>query len=344
MKYTLSEIARHIGATLHGDESSVVTGLAPLTTAISGQLSFFENLKYRKPLAETKATAVILSKEYLAECPVNALVVAKPYFSFVKLATMLFAPPLQINPGIHPTAIIGENCKIHPSASIGAYCHISSNVTIEENVVVGAGCHIDENCYVGANSRLYPKVSIYSQVKVGQRVIIHSGVVIGADGFGFLPNEGQWLKIPQMGGVTIGNDVEIGANTTIDRGALEDTVIGNGVKLDNLIQIGHNVKIGDHTVMASSVIVGGSTRIGKYCMMGGGVGIADNIEIADQVIITAMAGLSRSINQPGVYSSGTRAQPNHEWRKSAARFHQLDEMARRLRTVEKTLIQDINDE
>lgn len=342
MKYTLSEIARQIGATLHGDESSVVTGLAPLTTAVSGQLSFFENLKYRKHLAEAKATAVILSKEYLSECPVSALVVAKPYFSFVKLATMLFSPPLQITPGIHATAIVGENCNIHPSASIGAYCHISPNVTIEENVVVGAGCHIDEYCYIGANSRLYPKVSLYSQVKIGQRVIIHSGVIIGADGFGFLPNDGQWLKIPQIGGVTIGNDVEIGANTTIDRGALEDTVIGHGVKLDNLIQIGHNVKIGDHTIMASSVIIGGSTRLGKYCMLGGGVGVADNVEITDQVIITAMTGVSRSISQSGVYSSGTRAQPNNEWRKCATRFYQLDEMARRLRTVEKTLIQDTN--
>lgn len=332
--HTLAEIAKLLGAELHGDPTVVVTGINTLDAAQAGQITFLDNPRYRKHLAHTQAAAVILASADLAECPTNALVLAKPYVGYAKVAAK-YATHTTPASGVHPTAIIGEHCQIHPSASIGPNCVLDADVIIEANVVIEAGCAIGKGTHIGAQSYLYPHVTLYHATIIGQRAIIHSGVVIGSDGFGFANDNGVWLKIPQLGNVEIGNDVEIGANTTVDRGALGNTVIEDGVKLDNQIQIGHNVHIGAHTIIAGCTGIAGSTRIGKYCLIGGGVGIIGHLEITDKVIITGMSGVSHSITEPGVYSSGFVAQPNRIWWKNVARFRELDAMADKLQKLEK---------
>ncbi|MFN7098396.1 MAG: UDP-3-O-(3-hydroxymyristoyl)glucosamine N-acyltransferase, partial [Gammaproteobacteria bacterium] len=220
-------------------------------------------------------------------------------------------------------------------ASIAANVVIGDEVKIGKNAVIQAGCAINSNVEIGTDTWLWPHVTVYHGTQIGARTIIHSGAVIGSDGFGFAFHQGKYHKIPQIGNVRIGNDVEIGANTTVDRGALADTVIGNGVKLDNQIQVGHNVEIGDHTVIAAGTGIAGSTKIGKYCRIGGLVGFAGHITIADQVNITAMASVAQSIDEPGIYSSGIPAAPFQSWRRNMVRFQQLDNIARRLKQLER---------
>ena len=254
----------------------------------------------------------------------------------VKVAT-LFQPEVVISPGIHKTAVIGEGCTIPASASIGPYCVIGKNVVLGEQVIIEAGSFIGENCIVNEKTHLKPRVTLYDNVKIGKHCLIHSGVVLGSDGFGFAQHEGQWVKMPHLAGVTLGNNVEIGANTTIDRGVLEDTVLGDGVIIDNLVQIGHNVNIGDRTAIAALAAIAGSTRIGKACLIGGGAMVGGHLEIADKVYLTATTGVNHSISQPGTYSAGFPAKPNAQWRKNVARFQYLDDMAKRLRVLEKHL-------
>jgi UDP-3-O-[3-hydroxymyristoyl] glucosamine N-acyltransferase len=317
--YCLSELATRLGAELHGDPSCVISGVATLQHAKAQQISFLDNPRYRKYLANTQASAVILTSTDLALCTTNALIMDNPYLGYAKVAS-LFDQASKIKPGIHPTAVIAEGCVIDPTASIGPHC------------VIGEGTHI------GAHSRLYANVTLYQGVRIGDRVIIHSGAVIGSDGFGFAQNKGTWYKVPQLGGVIIGNDVEIGANTTIDRGALDDTIIADGVKLDNQIQIAHNVVIGAHTAIAGCVAIAGSTVIGKYCAIGGRASIAGHITITDKVMIAGGSGVSQSITEPGVYSSSiATVQAATSWNRNLMRIYQLDEMAQRLRKLEKVL-------
>ena len=334
--YRLAELAAVSGAELVGDADCIINGLAPLNKAQAGQLSFLDNAAYRPHLKTSQASAVVISPADANDCTMHALITEHPRQCFAKLAALFVYKPSQFS-GIHPTAIIGSGCKIAATASIGPYCVLGDNVVIGENTVVSATCFIGDSCTVDADCYLWPRVTLYHQVILGKRVIIHSGAVLGSDGFGMVNEQGVWRKIPQLGGVTIADDVEIGANTTIDRGTLENTVIETGVKLDNQIQIAHNVVIGAHTAIAACVGIAGSTRIGKHCMIGGATGIGDHLEIADGVMMTGMTMVTKSIHKPGVYSSGTGFQENHKWHKNVARFKQLDDIVRRLLELEKVV-------
>ena len=261
---------------------------------------------------------------------------ANPYLAYAELSHLFDRKP-QAVAGVHPTAVVAADAQVHASASIGPYAVIESGAQIAAGVSIGAHCVVGARSVVGEDGWLAPRVTLYHDVQIGKRVVIQSGAVLGGEGFGFANEKGVWQKIAQIGGVTIGDDVEIGANTTIDRGALADTQIGNGVKLDNQIMIAHNVQIGDHTAMAGCAGISGSTKIGKHCMIAGGVGMVGHIEVCDNVFVTGMTMVTRSITEPGSYSSGTAMQPAGEWRKSAARIRQLDEMARRLQQLEKRL-------
>jgi UDP-3-O-[3-hydroxymyristoyl] glucosamine N-acyltransferase len=330
----LSEIAEKIGAELTGEGEQVITGIAPLQTADVSEISFLSNAHYRSYLTSTKAAAVIVSPADAKFCPTATLVVPNPYLAFAKSAA-LFARPLEYPIGIHATAVIGKNCTIDPMASIGPYCVIGDNAVIHKGAILEASCVLGQDVTIGENSHLWPQVSVYYGVKIGAQVNVHSGVVIGSDGFGLARDGHRWEKIPQIGSVVIENNVEIGANTTIDRGALGNTIIEEGVKLDNQIQIGHNVRIGAHTAIAGCVAVAGSTQIGRFCMIGGGSAIGGHLTIADKVAFTGMAMITKSIAEAGVYSSGTGFQKRRDWQKSAVRFRQLDSLARRLHVLEE---------
>jgi UDP-3-O-[3-hydroxymyristoyl] glucosamine N-acyltransferase len=338
--FTLGQLADNLGATLSGDAGLPIHGLAALQDAGPGHLSFLANPQYRKFLASTRATAVLLTPADAQAFAGNALVVDNPYLAYGRLSHLFDRKPIA-STGIHPSAIIAADALVDPSACIGP------GVVVESGAQIGAGVTLGAYCVVGARSRigeggwLAPRVTLYHDVVIGYRVVIQSGAVIGGEGFGFANEKGVWRKIAQIGGVTIGDDVEIGANTTIDRGALSDTVIGNGVKLDNQIMIAHNVQVGDNTAMAGCVGISGSTRIGKNCMIAGGVGMVGHIEVCDNVFVTGMTMVTRSISEPGAYSSGTAMQPAAEWKKSVARLRQLDDIARRLQQLEKRVVSGV---
>lgn len=336
VSFTLARLAEQLGARLVGDPDLLISGLATIQDATPQQLAFLANSQYRKFLADSHAGAVLLTEADAEGFSGNALIVADPYLSYARLSHQ-FDPKPKALAGIHPTAVVAEDAVVDPSASIGPGAVIASGACIAAGVSVGAQCFVGARSQVGEGGWLAPRVTLYHDVIIGERIVVQSGAVIGSEGFGFANEAGQWQKIAQIGGVRIGNDVEIGSNTTVDRGALADTVIGNGVKLDNQIQIAHNVQIGDHTAMAACVGISGSTRIGKHCMIAGGVGMVGHIEVCDNVFVTGMTMVTRSITEPGAYSSGTAMQPAAEWRKSAARIRQLDALAKRVQQLEKQL-------
>ncbi|MDN6319841.1 MAG: UDP-3-O-(3-hydroxymyristoyl)glucosamine N-acyltransferase [Marinobacter sp.] len=332
--YRLGEIAEALGAELRGDPDTRVTGLATLQAAGPDQLSFLANPAYAKYLTDTRAAAVIVSPAAAGDNPTNVLLLDNPYLGYARLSHW-FDPAPVAPPGIHPSAVVDPDASVPASASIGPNAVIEAGVVIGEQVAIGAGSIVGARTTIGAGSVIRPRVSLAHDVVVGQRCHILSGAVIGSDGFGFANEKGQWHRIAQLGRVILGDDVEVGANTTIDRGALDDTVIGNGVKLDNLIQIAHNVRIGDHSAMAAMVGISGSTKIGSHCVFGGASGVAGHLEIANQVHLTGMTLVTGDIREPGVYSSGTSADTNRRWRKNAVRFRQLDTLARRVKELEK---------
>jgi len=334
--YSLGQLAERLGATLRGAEDQPISGLATLQEAGPEQLSFLANAQYRKFLSGCQAGAVLLTAADAEGYAGNALVVANPYLAYAELSHLFDRKPRAVS-GVHPSAVVAADAQVNASASIGAYAVIESGAQIAAGVTVGAHCVIGARSVIGEGGWLAPRVTLYHDVRIGKRVVIQSGAVIGGEGFGFANEKGVWQKIAQIAGVTIGDDVEIGANTTVDRGALSDTLIGNGVKLDNQIMIAHNVQIGDNTAMAGCAGISGSTKIGKNCMIAGGVGMVGHIEVCDNVFVTGMTMVTRSITEPGSYSSGTAMQPAAEWRKSAARIRQLDDMARRLQQLEKQL-------
>ncbi|MEX6663240.1 UDP-3-O-(3-hydroxymyristoyl)glucosamine N-acyltransferase [Pseudomonas sp. W2-17] len=331
---TLGQLAEFLGATLRGPADKQITGLATLQEAGPDQVSFLANPQYRKFLATTQAAAVLLKPADAEGYAADALLVPDPYLAYARISH-LFDPKPKAAVGVHPTALVAADAFVDPAASVGAYAVIESGARIAAGVTIGAHCFIGARSVIGEGGWLAPRVTLYHDVRIGQRVVIQSGAVLGGEGFGFANEKGVWQKIAQIGGVTIGDDVEIGVNTAIDRGAMDDTRIGNGVKLDNQIQIAHNVQIGDHTAMAACVGISGSAKIGKHCMLAGGVGLVGHIEICDGVFVTGMTMVTRSITEPGSYSSGTAMQPAAEWRKSAARMRHLDDMARRLQHLEK---------
>ena len=334
--FTLAQLAERLGATLRGNPERSIGGLATLQDAQAQHLSFLANPQYRKFLSQTQAGALLLTPADAEGYAGDALLVANPYLAYAELSHLFDRKP-QAVAGVHPTAVVASDAQVHASASIGPYAVIESGAQIAAGVTIGAHCVIGARSVIGEDGWLAPRVTLYHDVQIGKRVVIQSGAVLGGEGFGFANEKGVWQKIAQIGGVSIGDDVEIGANTTIDRGALADTLIGNGVKLDNQIMIAHNVQVGDHTAMAGCAGISGSTKIGKHCMIAGGVGMVGHIEVCDNVFVTGMTMVTRSITEPGSYSSGTAMQPAGEWRKSAARIRQLDEMARRLQQLEKRL-------
>ncbi|EJN37694.1 UDP-3-O-(3-hydroxymyristoyl) glucosamine N-acyltransferase [Pseudomonas sp. GM84] len=331
---TLGQLAEALGATLQGPEALQITGLATLQEAGPGQLSFLANPQYRKFLDNSQAAAVLLKAGDAEGFAGNALIVPDPYLAYARISH-LFDPKPKAEAGIHPSAVVAEDAQVDASASIGPFAVIESGARIGANVSIGAHCVIGARCVVGEGGWLAPRVTLYHDVTIGKRVVIQSGAVIGGEGFGFANEKGVWRKIAQIGGVTIGDDVEIGVNTAVDRGALSDTRIADGVKLDNQIQIAHNVQIGEHTAMAACVGISGSTRIGRHCTIAGGVGMVGHIDVCDNVFVSGMTMVTRSITEPGAYSSGTAMQPLADWRKSAARIRQLDDMAKRLQQLEK---------
>lgn len=340
---TLAELAQHVGGQVQGDASTQITGIGALQSAHAGQISFLANSRYRKFLHTTQASAVIVAGDYAAECPSNALIVANPYVAYARIAN-LFVGSLVCDNGVHATAVVGANVRLGARVSIGPHTVIGEGAVLGDDVWIGAGCVLGRNVAIGSGSRLEANITLCHGTRIGQRALIHPGVVIGADGFGLANDNGVWIKVPQLGNVRIGDDVEIGANTTIDCGALEDTLIEDGVKLDNLIQIGHNVHIGAHTAIAACTAIAGSTKIGKYCGIGGCVGIVGHLEIADRVQITGMSMVTRSISEAGMYSSGTPLEPNAQWHKNFARFKQIDDMWRRIKHLEAQLEQLVNKE
>jgi len=330
----LSKLAEHLGAQLQGDGAVMISAVATLENASSGELTFLSNSKYRRFLQETQASAVLVSAADAEYCPVNALIVADPYVAFAKVAQLLDNTPRAAT-GIAATAQIDPTAVIGADVAIGHHAVIAAGAVIGDGSQIGAGCFIGEQAQIGRDCKLWPNVTIYHRVVLGDECIVHSGAVIGADGFGFANQKGQWLKIPQVGTVIIGAQTEIGASTTIDRGALADTLIGKNCIIDNQVQIAHNVQIGDHTAIAGCTVVAGSTKIGRYCVIGGACAINGHMEICDGVHITGMSMIIKSITEKGVYSSGMPAASNLEWRKNSARYRQLDQMYQRLRELEQ---------
>jgi UDP-3-O-[3-hydroxymyristoyl] glucosamine N-acyltransferase len=336
LHYTLASLAKRFDLHLRGDGQTRIDGVATLTSATSSQLGFLANPRYRNELAGCKAAAIVLRAED-AEAFQGAVLIAKdPYVAFAKIAA-LFDRVSAPRPGIHPSCAVAADARIATSASIGPFCVIDAAAVVEDGAIIGPHCHIGPDCQIGAQSRLVSRVTLVAQVRIGKRVLLHPGVVIGADGFGLAFDSDHWIKVPQQGGVRIGDDCEIGANTTIDRGALEDTVLEEDVRLDNQIQIAHNVRIGAHTAMAGCSAVAGSATIGRYCLVGGGAGILGHLTIADKVTITSMSLVTHSIHEAGEYSSGTPIQDNRAWRRNAARFKHLDDTTRRVHALEKEL-------
>lgn len=338
---SLQELADFLDAKLVGDPKCKISGLATLDKAGPGQLSFFTNRTYRSHLVKTKAAAVILGSEDADASPVPVLISDNPRLSLARVAG-LFEKELQgtlpVDLGSHPSLVKGKNCQIHPSVSIGPNCVLGEDVSLAAGVVIGAGSVIGTGSSIGENTVLKPKVVLYERVHIGKNTVIHSGTVIGCDGFGYAFQDGSWIRMPHLAGVTIGDCVEIGANCDIDRGFIEDTRIGNGTIIGSLVVIGHNVVIGEACAIAGCTAIAGSTHIGSHCIFGGGVSIGGHIKITDNVHLTATAAIHQSINTPGVYSSGVPAKPNHIWRKNAVRFQYLDEMAKRLRVLENKVL------
>lgn len=332
--YCLDEIVRRLGGRVLGDGQVVIAQISTLDAARQTHISFLTNSKYRAQLAGTQASAVILSEADADATDLPRIISDNPYAYFAKVSALLNPLPEAVA-GVHPAASVAASARVAATASIAATAVVGADAVIGEHVVIGAGCVIGERVVIGADSRLYPRVVVYHDCVLGERLIAHAGVVIGADGFGFAFDSDHWCKIPQIGRVVIGNDVEIGANTTIDRGALADTLIEDGVKMDNQIQIAHNVRIGAHTAIAGCVGIAGSAVIGKYCRIGGSAGILGHLQIADHVEIASFSLIGKSIRAAGSYAAIYPFAKTEEWRKNAVHLRHLDELVQRLKTLEQ---------
>jgi UDP-3-O-[3-hydroxymyristoyl] glucosamine N-acyltransferase len=334
MTVTLGELAVRFGCELRGDPSVVVDSVAPLSQAGARAISFLANPKYAAQLADTRAGAVILDARSASSCPVPALIAANPHATFARVASQLHPDP-PLRPGMHPSAVVAGDAKIEASSEIGAHAVIAPGARIGARCLIGPGSVVERDAVIGDDSRLVARVFVGPGVTIGRRCIFQPGAVIGADGFGFAAEKGAWVKVPQVGSVTVGDDVEIGANTTVDRGALNDTVIEEGVKIDNLVMIAHNCRIGAHSAIAACTGIAGSTTLGKRNIVGGQVGITGHVTLCDDVVVTGTSFVSHSIHKPGVYSSGLPTEEAGAWRRIVGRIKRLDSMAKRLRRVEQ---------
>ncbi len=333
---SLGELAKWAQVELRGDPDLHIHGVATLGRDRPGTIAFLGHARYRKALATTQASAVILTAEWADACPVATLISTNPYLTYARIAGLLY-PPRRPPAGIDPTAWVSDAARIAKGVAIGPLAVIEAEVELGEGVGIGPGCIVRRGARIGAQTLLVARVTVAEGTVIGRRCLIHPGAVLGSDGFGFAHDGGHWVRIPQLGRVVLGDDVDIGANTTIDRGALEDTVVEDGAKIDNLVQLGHNVHIGARAAIAGCVGIAGSTTIGKGCQLGGGCGIAGHLSLADGVILTGGTLIHNSIKQAGVYSGGLPAQPNALWRKNVARIRQLDDLARRLKALEQRI-------
>ena len=333
MRISLGELARQFDCELLGDPAIEVDCVATIGNATANSVTFLANPAYKKSLPDTRAGAVILAPSEAAECPVAALVSNNPYATYARVAALLYPEPT-VDAAVHPTAVIAKSAIVADSSFIGPFAVIGENCSVGAGAYVGPGCVLGDDCHIGSGTRLVSNVSLVRRVSIGERSKIYPGVVIGSPGFGFAPDTAGWVHVPQVGRVQIGDDVEIGSNTTIDCGAIEDTVIGNGVKLDNQIQIGHNVRIGEHTVMAATVGIAGSTIVGKRCMFGGASGTVGHISICDGVIVNGLSMVSKDITEPGTYAGSFPATDVRSWRRYVARFRQVDRIAKRVAKLE----------
>ena len=333
MPERLGDLASRFGFELRGDPDVEVSRVATLASADAQSLTFLASDSYRQQLEDTAAAAVVLRPADADLAPCAALLSDNPYATYARIAALLHPEP-EAQPGIHPTASVAESARVDPAASIGPRAVVADTAEIAGGVVIGAGAYVGPGCRLEDGVRLHANATLVRAVTLGPRTIIHSGAVIGADGFGNAMTESGWLKVPQVGGVRIGADVEIGANTTVDCGAVGDTVIEGGVRIDNLCMIAHNVHIGAHTAMAAMVAIAGSTRIGRRCMFAGKVGCAGHISICDDVIVNGLAVISKDITEPGVYAGSFVAEKARDWSKKVARFRRLDTLAARVRKLE----------
>jgi UDP-3-O-[3-hydroxymyristoyl] glucosamine N-acyltransferase len=336
MVLTLGRIAELVKARLEGDPEQVITGLGSIRSATAEQITFLADPRYRDSLATTNAAAVLCGESDVAHCKANALVVDNPHLAFARISHHFDPAPKQPT-GVHPRAVVAEDARIDDSAHIGANAVVESGAVLEAGVVVMANSYVGADTYLGPHVTLWPNVTIYHGVTLGERCVVHANTVIGSDGFRYTQAQGQWHKVAQVGGVHVGSDVEIGSACTIDRGAINDTVIGNGVIIDNQVHLAHNVSLGDHTAIAGKVGVSGSTRIGAHCAFAGMVGITGHLEICDRVQVLGLSMVSRSIDKPGTYASTLPVDEQRKWRRNVARFRNLDDMYRRLVRIEKRL-------
>ncbi len=337
MQLTLSALAEQLGCTLRGDGNVLISSVSTLQKGGKGALGFLANPAYRKYLADTRLSAVLLAEADADACPVAALISGNPYADYARAVRLLY-PSQTVPAGTHASAVIDADACIDPGASIGPNVVVAAGARIGSGVRLGPGCVIGEGVVIGNDSHLAANVTVLASAQIGCRVTIQPGAVIGAEGFGLAATDEGWEKVPQLGSVRIGDDVDIGANTTIDRGALDDTVIEEGVRIDNQVQVAHNVFIGAHTAIAGCVGISGSARIGRHCRLAGGVGVVGHLEIADGVTVTGMSMVTRSITRPGsVWSAGTPLMDNSSWRRNAVRMKQLDALARRLSALEKQI-------
>jgi len=334
--FSLAELAERFGGTVIGDGATRIRQVAPLETAGPEELSFLASRKYQKLLASTRARAVVLAEEARDATALPRIVCRNPYAYYARVAALL-NPEAMPEPGVHPQAAVHAGARVAASASVGAGAVIEEGAQIGEGAVIGANCFVGRGAHIGGRTRLHANATVYHDCVIGQRVIIHSGAVIGADGFGMAMDEGRWLKIPQIGRVVIGDDVEVGANTAIDRGALDDTVIEEGVKLDNQIQIGHNCRIGAHTAVAGCVGIAGSTRIGSHCQLGGSAMISGHLTIADHVVVSGGTLVAKSIARAGTYTAVFPMSPHDEWLRNASLIRHLHEMMDRIRKLENEI-------
>lgn len=337
-KYSLGELAEMLGGKLRGDSSQMISGLATLQSAGPSQASFLANPAYQKHLADCEAGVVLLKEELAEQCPVNSILLKNPYAGYARLTQLFDSVPACCIPGIHPQADVHPEADVSDRAQVDAFAVIDAGAEIGEGAVIGSHCYVGRNTIVGKGCRLYPNVTLYHEVVLGCEVTLHSSCVIGGDGFGFAPENGRWVKIAQLGGVIIGDRTEVGANTNIDRGALDNTEIGSDVIIDSQVQIAHNVRIGDGSAIAGCVGIAGSSSIGRYCLIGGASNIAGHLTICDGVTLNMTTNVTGDIREPGHYSSGTGMSDMRTWRKNAVRFNQLDSLVKRVVKIEKSLL------
>lgn len=338
MPATLGELARRFGGQARGADDRLIRAVASLERAEADQIAYLADKKYRSLLGQTRAGAVVLSPRDAEGYAGNALIVENPSLCFARITAWLH-PPHPFAPGRHPSAQVEAGAVIAVSAWIGPHAVVEAGAVVGDDVYLGPGCYVGRGARIGARTRMVARATLMHDCEVGADCVIQPGAVIGAEGFGFAKDGDRWIKVPQLGRVVVGNDVEIGANTTIDRGTLDDTVVADGVKLDNLIHIAHNVRVGEHTIMAACVGIAGSTTIGKRCAFGGQVGVAGHLEIGDDVQVLGKSLVSGPIAKPGIYSSAMKVEVAEQWRRIAARIRQLDDMARRLRELEQQVRQ-----